>query len=78
MIKKSQVEVINALQYNTDVVILNNPLSAPKLILKLGRGKGNKLQLSEVYTPKLFYDIISRITPEHSALIVAIRQLKLL
>ena len=69
MIKKSQVEVINELQYNTDVVILNNPLSAPKLIQKLGRGKGNRLQISEVYTPKLFYDIISRITPEHSALI---------
>ena len=69
MAKKSQVEVINELQHNTDVVILNNPLSAPKLVLKLGRGQGNKLQLSEVYTPKLFYDIISRITPEHLALI---------
>lgn len=69
MAKKTQADVINELQFNTEVVILNNPLSAPKLIRKLGRGQGKKVQLNEIYTPKLFYDIISRITPEHSKLL---------
>jgi plasmid replication initiation protein len=63
MPKKTQEEVIRDLQYNSEVVILNNPLSAPKLVRKLGKGK--EMQLNEVYAPKLFYDIISRITPEH-------------
>jgi plasmid replication initiation protein len=63
MAKKPQLEVIRDLQNNPDVVILNNPLSAPKLVRKLGKGK--ELQLNEVYTPKLFYDIVSRITPAH-------------
>jgi plasmid replication initiation protein len=63
MAKKTQAEVIKELQYNPEVVILNNPLSAPKLVRKLGKGK--ELQLNEIYAPKLFYDIVSRITPEH-------------
>ena len=63
MAKKTQPEVIKELQYNTDVVILNNPLSAPKLVRKLS--KNHEIQLNEVYISKLFYDIISRITPEH-------------
>lgn len=63
MAKKTQTEVIKDLQNNPDVVILNNPLSAPKLVRKLGKGK--EMQLNEVYTPKLFYDIVSRITPDH-------------
>jgi plasmid replication initiation protein len=61
--KKIQSKVISELQHNADIVILNNPLSAPSLIRKLGLGK--ELHLTEIYTPKLFYDIISRITPEH-------------
>jgi Initiator Replication protein len=63
MAKKTQAEIIRELQNNPDVVILNNPLSAPKLVRKLGKGKD--VQLNEVYAPKLFYDIVSRITPDH-------------
>ena len=63
MPKKSQLEVIKDLQHNPDFVILNNPLSAPKFIRSLGKGQDKSL--SEIHTPKLFYDIISRITPEH-------------
>jgi plasmid replication initiation protein len=63
MAKKTQSEVIKELQNNPDIIILNNPLSAPKLVRKLGKGK--EFQLNEVYAPKLFYDIVSRITPEH-------------
>ena len=63
MVKKSQLEIISELQHNSDVVILNNPLSAPKLVRKLS--KNSEMQINEVYIPKLFYDIISRITPRH-------------
>jgi plasmid replication initiation protein len=63
MPKKSQSEIIAELQHNSEAVILNNPLSAPKFIRKLGKNK--QMSLTEIYTPKLFYDIISRITPEH-------------
>ena len=63
MVKKSQLEIISELQHNSDVIILNNPLSAPKLVRKLS--KNNEMQINEVYIPKLFYDIISRITPGH-------------
>ncbi len=63
MPKKSQSEIIAELQHNSEAVILNNPLSAPKFIRKLG--KKTQMSLTEIYTPKLFYDIISRITPEH-------------
>jgi plasmid replication initiation protein len=63
MLKKLQSEVIHDLQNNPDFIILNNPLSAPKFIRKLGKGK--EKSLTEIYTPKLFYDIISRITSAH-------------
>jgi plasmid replication initiation protein len=63
MAKKQQSEVIKELQNNSDFVILNNPLATPKFVRKLGKGK--EVALTEVYTPKLFYDIISRLTTEH-------------
>jgi hypothetical protein len=63
MARKSQSEIITDLQNNPDFVILNNPLSAPKFIRKLGKKQDKSL--TEIHTPKLFYDIISRITPEH-------------
>ena len=65
MLQKSQLSIIEELQYNADVVILNNPLSSPKLVRRFTKGK--EVQLNEVYTSKLFYDIVSRITPEHLA-----------
>jgi hypothetical protein len=60
---KSQLEVIDDLQNNPDYIILNNPLSALKFIRKSGKGKEETL--TEVYLPKLFYEIISRLKPEH-------------
>jgi hypothetical protein len=63
MAQKSQADIIAELQNNADVVILNNPLAAPKLVRRLGRKR--EVQPSEIYLPKLFYDIISRITPDH-------------
>jgi plasmid replication initiation protein len=60
---KSQLTVIDDLQNNPDYVILNNPLSALKFVRKLGLK--TEQTLTEVYTPKLFYEIITRLRPEH-------------
>jgi hypothetical protein len=62
IMQKSQLGVINDLQNNPDYVILNNPLSALKFIRKLSFGK--EKSLTEIYTPKLFYEIISHLKPE--------------
>jgi hypothetical protein len=63
MEKKPQQQVIKELQNSPDYIILNNPLSAPKFIRKISMKK--EVMPSEVYTPKLFYEIISRLKPEH-------------
>ena len=63
MEKKPQQQVIKELQSSPDYVILNNPLSAPKFIRKISMKK--EVVPSEVYAPKLFYEIISRLKPEH-------------
>jgi hypothetical protein len=63
MAKKRKEEVVRDLQENADYVILNNPLSTPKLVRKLSMKK--EVAPSEIYTPKLFYDLISRLKPEH-------------
>jgi hypothetical protein len=60
---KSQSVIMNDLQNNPNYVILNNPLSALKFVRKLGLK--TEQTLTEVYTPKLFYEIITRLTPEH-------------
>ena len=49
MARKKQTEVMKELQENPDYIILNNPLSAPKLVRKLGRKK--EITPSEIYTP---------------------------
>ena len=59
---KSQLAVIDDLQNNPDYVILNNPLSALKFVRKLGK---KEQTLTEVYMPKLFYELVSRLKPEH-------------
>jgi Initiator Replication protein len=63
MPKKEQAEVINDLQNNPDYIILNNPLAVPKFVRKLGRGKEHAL--NEVYTSKIFFEIVSQLTPQH-------------
>ena len=63
MEKKPQQEVLKELQNSPSYIILNNPLSAPKFIRKISMKK--EVMPSEVYTPKLFYEIISRLKPEH-------------
>jgi plasmid replication initiation protein len=46
---------------NDDYVILDNPLASPKFIRALKRGEYEPLSLKDTYTPKLFYEIVSRI-----------------
>lgn len=63
MPKKEQAEVINDLQNNSDYIILNNPLAVPKFVRKLGRGKEHTF--NEIYTSKIFFEIVSQLTPQH-------------
>ena len=61
MAKKTNSEYIEDLQNNSDVVILNNPIATPTFIRQLSKSK--KEEINEVYTPKLFYEIASRLKP---------------
>ncbi|MBL7817778.1 MAG: replication initiation protein [Saprospiraceae bacterium] len=63
MAKKKTENIIDDLQNNPDYVVLNNPLAVPKFVRKISRGK--ERSLSEVYTPKIFFEIVSRLTPMH-------------
>ena len=64
MQKKSSLEVIDDLQNNPDYIILNNPLATPKFVRQVGK-KGQEQQITEIYTPKIFFEIVSRLTPQH-------------
>ncbi|RDB02733.1 replication initiation protein [Runella aurantiaca] len=61
MAKKNNLEYIQDLQNNSEVVILNNPIATPTFIRQLSKSK--KAEINEVYTPKLFYEIASRLKP---------------
>lgn len=60
-------ETIKELQENPDYVILRNPLASPKFIRTIGTKTGKSIEATDIYTPKLFYEIASRLTPEHLA-----------
>ena len=64
MQKKTQPEVIQDLQNNPDYIILNNPLATPKFVRQVGK-KGKEQQITEIYTPKIFFEIVSRLTTQH-------------
>lgn len=66
MAKKSSQEAINGLQKDDDYIVLNNPLASPKFIRTMGKGQNKKeISINETYTPKVFYEIVSRLKPEH-------------
>ncbi len=54
---------INEFQESSDYVILNNPLASPKFIRLIGKGK--EMTINDTYTPKIFYEIASQLTPQH-------------
>jgi hypothetical protein len=56
---------ISDFQENSDYIILNNPLASPKFIRLIGKGK--EVTVNDTYTPKIFYEIASKLTPEHLA-----------
>lgn len=58
----SKKEIVD-IQNNEDYIILNNPLASPKFIRLIGKGK--EMTITDIYTPKIFYEIASRLTPEH-------------
>lgn len=60
MMKK---DTIKELQESPDYVILRNPLASPKFVRMIGANKS--IEVTDIYTPKIFYEIASRLTPEH-------------
>lgn len=63
MSKRNDIETINALQEDNDYIVLSNPLSSPKFVRMIGKDK--EITISDTYTPKIFYEIVSRLTPEN-------------
>jgi plasmid replication initiation protein len=63
MSNKNDMETINALQNDSDYVVLSNPLASPKFVRMIGKDK--EMTISDTYTPKIFYEIVSRLTPEN-------------
>ena len=61
--KKSQDEAIKSMQQDENYVVLSNPLASPKFIRMIGKGK--ELSINDTYTPKIFIEIASKLTPEH-------------
>ena len=62
--EKPQEETIKDLQNNPDYVILSNSLSNPKFIKSIGKATFAQ-PLSDLYIPKIFVQIISKLTPQH-------------
>lgn len=54
---------IEALQQNPDYIIMNNPLASPKFVRAIS--KSEQKTITEIYTPKVFYEIVSKLKPEH-------------
>lgn len=66
MSKKDSKETVSNLQSDDNYIVLSNPLASPKFIRTIGKGQSKKeLSVNETYTPKVFYEIVSRLTPEH-------------
>lgn len=61
--KSDKKNGLEGLQTNADYVILSNPLASPKFVRVMGKGKTQAI--NEVYTPKIFYEIVSKLMPEH-------------
>ena len=64
MQKKLQSETITELQNSPDFVILNNVFAIPKFIKKIGK-QGKERVVNDIYTPKIFFEIVSQLTPQH-------------
>jgi hypothetical protein len=59
---KSQLAVIDDLQSNPDYIILNNLFAIPNFVRLVAK---HKKERNEIYTPKIFFEIVSQLTPKH-------------
>jgi plasmid replication initiation protein len=59
---KSQLAVIDDLQNNPDYIILNNLFAIPNFVRLAAKQKKER---NEIYTPKIFFEIVSQLTPKH-------------
>lgn len=54
---------IESLQNSSDFVILNNPLASPKFVRKISKTETKAISVKEIYAPKLFFEVASRLKP---------------
>lgn len=54
---------IESLQNSSDFVILNNPLASPKFVRRISKTETKAISVREVYAPKLFFEVASRLKP---------------
>lgn len=62
--KSKMSKGVEALQNNSDFVILNNPLANPKFVRKISKSETKQLSVKEIYIPKLFFEIASQLKPK--------------
>ena len=61
--KIEPTKVIEDIQNDEARIILNNPISNPKFLRKIS--KTESVVVNDLYTQKLFYEIVSLLKPEH-------------
>lgn len=74
MSKKDSKETIDNLQNDDSYVVLNSPLASPKFVRAIAKGQKDKETIKlrknvtandDIYTPKVFYEIVSKLNPQH-------------
>jgi plasmid replication initiation protein len=55
---------IESLQNDANYVIGDNPISTAKFMRAISKGEYKPLSVKDTYTPKLFYEMVSRIKPQ--------------
>lgn len=56
---------IQNLQNDSDYVILSNPFASPKFVKAISKTESKEITTKDIYSRKLFYEIVSRLKPGH-------------
>jgi Initiator Replication protein len=62
--KKEEMS-IKSIQNDSNYIILSNPFASPKFIKAISKTENKEITVKDIYSRKLFYEIVSRLKPEH-------------